>query len=81
MCSLSRRNYTVRARHKIEVREGNVVLKTICRVLVAEQIGNFSPIFARFQGNDHQVHSDEGDVSDPFRRKESYLTTLYIKAS
>lgn len=55
------------------------VVEVVERVLRAEQIGNFNPIFCSYGGNDRcLVKSDEGDLSDPFRREESYLQRLYI---
>ena len=63
----------------IEVREGGVTVKTIRRVIWGEAIGNFNPIFCRFNKNNRVlVKADEGDLSDPFRREESY--TLFIDA-
>ena len=55
------------------------VIETITRKLWAETIGNFNPIFCTYKGKRTLVHSDNGDISDPFRRDESYLNTLYIK--
>ena len=55
------------------------VLETIKVMLKAEQIGNFNPIFCAYQGKKHLVSSMEGDLSDPFRREECYLETLYIE--
>jgi hypothetical protein len=71
-------------RHPIQVRhyefnDSFKVVKTIHRVLRAESIGNFNPIFCTYNKNKrHLVESDEGDLSDPFRREENYLKTLYI---
>ena len=67
-------------KHMIEVRakDNGIIFKTIRRVLRAESIGNFNPIFCTYQGEKYLVKSDEGDLSDPFRRDESYLKTLYI---
>ena len=57
------------------------VVGTIQRKLRAEQIGNFNPLFCTYKGNKRTlVHSDKGDLSDPFRREESYLTKLFIEA-
>lgn len=57
------------------------VVETIERVLRAEQIGNFNPLFCRYANNPRVlVLSDEGDVSDPFRREESYSGSFYILA-
>ena len=56
--------------------------KAIARVsrrLHTEQIGNFSPIFCTFQGKSRLVKSRSGDLSDPFRREDSYLNSLYIE--
>ena len=52
---------------------------SIKRVLYTEQIGNFCPVFCTFLGKKRLVKSDEGDLSDPFRRKDSYANTLYIE--
>lgn len=57
------------------------VVETIKRVLRAEQIGNFNPLFCRYANNPRVlVHSDEGDLSDPFRRDETYSRSFYILA-
>jgi hypothetical protein len=77
-------------RHTIQVRhytkeyqypnpDEYTVIETIERVLRAESIGNFNPIFCTYKGKRTLVHSDAGDLSDPFRADESYLETLYIK--
>ena len=54
------------------------LVKTIKRPLWAEQIGNFSPFFCSYKGKRTLIHSDEGDVSDPFRREESYANSFFI---
>lgn len=54
------------------------VVKTISRVIWAEQIGNFNPLFCRYMGKRELVKSLAGDASDPFRREESYADTFYI---
>jgi hypothetical protein len=66
-------------RHKIQVRILGEGVKEVERVLVAEQIGNFNPLFCTYNGKKYLVHSTQGDISDPFRRDESYLKTLYIE--
>jgi len=72
-------------KHSIEVRikrhYGNpgALMGIIKRVLRAEMIGNFNPIFCTYHGTKHLVKSMEGDLSDPFRRDASYLQTLYIE--
>jgi hypothetical protein len=53
-------------------------LATVNRKLYAIQIGNFCPVFCRYQGKTYQVQSKHGDLSDPFRADETYLETLYI---
>lgn len=54
-------------------------VETVSRTLRAEQIGNFNPIFCRYAGNNRVlVHSDSGDLSDPFRREASYANCLFI---
>ena len=54
------------------------VIETIRRQLRAEQIGNFNPIFCTYKGSRMLVHSEKGDLSDPFRREEDYLERLFI---
>ncbi len=72
-------------RHRIEVRikrgfmRPGVLVGEIKRVLRAEAIGNFNPVFCTYHGKRHLVSSMEGDLSDPFRRDESYLNKLYIE--
>lgn len=51
----------------------------IFRVLKAEYCGNFNPVFCQYNKERYLVKSTEGDLSDPFRRNESYLTSLYIE--
>lgn len=53
--------------------------ETIKRMLWAEQIGNFNPLFCRYKGKRMLVHSDAGDLSDPFRRTPEYAKTLFIE--
>jgi len=63
---------------KITVKKNGEAIKTIERKVWAEAIGNFNPIFCRYNKKRTLVHSEAGDVSDPFRREESYLSSLYI---
>lgn len=56
------------------------VVEVVSRVLRAEPIGNFNPVFCTYKGVRCLVRSDEGDLSDPFRATDSYLTSLYIEA-
>ena len=65
-------------KYKIELRNEAGKLGEIKRQLHAEAIGNFNPIFCTFKGKRYLVKSDEGDLSDPFRRNEIYLESLYI---
>ena len=72
---------TIQVREKGEhYGEPGKIIETIRRKCWAEAIGNFNPIFCQYKEN-HRclVKSMEGDLSDPFRRKESYLTSLYIE--
>ena len=58
---------------------GNYCLvETVARVIWAEQIGNFNPFFCTYKGKTCLVQSDDGDVSDPFRREESYANSFFI---
>jgi hypothetical protein len=68
-------------KHTIEVifKPTGKAIKTIKRALRAEQIGNFCPLFCTYLGKQMLVKSKEGDLSDPFRRDDSYAKTLYIE--
>ncbi len=55
------------------------LIETIKRKIWSEAIGNFNPIFCHYKGKRTLIQSMKGDVSDPFRRDESYLETLYIE--
>ena len=54
------------------------VVETVKLACRSEAIGNFNPIFCRYKGKRTLVHSDAGDLSDPLRRDETYLETLFI---
>lgn len=68
-------------KQKIEVKEKATgkTIKVIRRKLVAESMGNFNPVFCQYDYKKHLVKSMGGDLSDPFRREESYLDSLYIE--
>lgn len=68
-------------KHTIQVKNksNGVILNVIKRVLRSEAIGNFCPIFCTYLGKQYLVKSEEGDLSDPFRRQESYAQTFYIE--
>ena len=66
-------------RQTIEVRRGGVLVEVVRRACWGEVIGNFNPIFCRYKGARYLVSSREGDLSDPFRRSEMYLQTLFIE--
>ena len=54
-------------------------VEDINRVLRAEMIGNFNPIFCTYLKTKHLVNSTFGDLSDPFRRTEDYSSYLFIE--
>jgi len=66
-------------RKQIDVKHKGETIKTIKRVLRAESIGNFNPIFCTYKNKERLVKSEKGDLSDPFRREENYLDSLYIE--
>jgi hypothetical protein len=75
---MSKQRYTIQVRQYHT--DGTFTLTaTIQRKPWAEQIGNFNPLFCRYQGRRCLIESDEGDVSDPFRREESYANSFYIQ--
>lgn len=69
----------MRKKHKITVRCGVEVVEVIRRVLTQEACGNFVPVWCRYKNQRHLVQSAHGDLSDPFRRDESYLDALFIE--
>lgn len=79
-----KKKYTIQVRHyenndDIMHPEKFTLIETIQRVPWMESIGNFNPMFCRYHNKRTLVHSDMGDLSDPFRANKSYLKTLYIK--
>lgn len=57
----------------------NVNGEIIYRKIWGESIGNFNPIFCMYKNKKCLVKSMDGDISDPFRREEYYLKSLYIE--
>ena len=57
------------------------ILETIGRRVYAMACGNFNPIYCRYNRKTYLVHSEAGDISDPFRANASYLETLFIDIS
>jgi hypothetical protein len=55
------------------------VIEQIQVPLKAEQTGNFSFIYCIHKRKKYWVNSELGDISDPFRRTEEYLSKLYIE--
>ena len=55
----------------IQVIHINYLIKTIQRKIWGEAIGNFNPIFCRYNYKRCLVQSKSQDLSDPFRRTES----------
>ena len=54
-------------------------ITVIKRVLIGKAIGNFNPLFCMYNKTEYLVHSIEGDLSDPFRREDTYTNSLYIE--
>jgi hypothetical protein len=63
----------------VKLKQSGAVYKTIKRVLRMEAIGNFCPLFCTYLGKQRLVKSEEGDLSDPFRRTESYAQSFFIE--
>lgn len=64
---------------QVRSKQTGKTVNLIKRVINFESIGNFNPGFVRYNGRRFLVNSDEGDLSDPFRANESYLTSLFIE--
>jgi hypothetical protein len=71
----------VMKKHSISVynKQTRVLVKNIKRKLRQEAIGNFCPIFCTYMGEQKLVKSRKGDLSDPFRRDDSYVDELYLE--
>lgn len=66
-------------KHLIEVRQhSNNKTEAIMRKLYVDQVGNYNRVACRYAGKTYIVHSEAGDLSDPFRAEPSYLKTLFI---
>ena len=70
----------MKRKYTIEVRStyGLKPYKIKVNKLIAENCGNFNPIYCMHGGVKRLVQSNKGDLSDPFRREESYLDSLFI---
>jgi hypothetical protein len=69
-------------KHAVQVRNGDgTVVETIKRVLRAESIGNFNPLFCSYRGKARcLVESDALHLDDPFRCCESdHAGKLFIR--
>lgn len=55
------------------------VVEIIKVALRTEAIGNFNPVFCTYRGRRTLVHSDAGDLSDPFRVLPEYALSLFIE--
>ena len=66
---------------RIELRDGhNQVIDIIYRKVWSESIGNFNPVFCRYQNARHLVQSDELHLDDPFRCNEiDHINHLFIR--
>lgn len=69
------KKYTISVFNK----QTGVFVKNVKRVLRQEAIGNFSPVFCTYMGSQRLVKSKKGDLSDPFRRNDSYIDEMYIE--
>ena len=65
-------------KQSIEVRRPRNETGTIVRKLYVDQVGNFNRVACRYAGKTYIVHSEVGDLGDPFRADASYLNRLYI---
>ena len=71
-----RKKYEIELRTKDSCVPGKLFIK---RVIWGEVFGNFNPFFCRYNGKRYLVKSDCGDLSDPFRRDESYAKSFFIE--
>ena len=68
-------------KYKIQVinKTTKKIILDIYRVLYSDMIGNFCPVFCRFNNDVYLVKSSLGDISDIFRRDETQKKFLYIE--
>lgn len=50
----------------------------IKRQLYVDQVGNFNRVTCRYAKKIYLVHSEEGDLGDPFRVEKKYFESLFI---
>lgn len=71
-------------KQKISVRVGANIygggkeIETIVRKIYVDVVGNFNRVACRYKGRTYLVHSEAGDIGDPFRANDSYLNRLFI---
>lgn len=65
-------------KHSIQVRLICGERHNILRKLHVDQVGNFNRVACRYAKKTYIVHSEAGDLGDPFRADPSYLDRLYI---
>ena len=65
----------------VKLKQSGKIINTITRKIRSEAIGNFCPIFCTYLGKQMLVKSEQGDLSDPFRRRESYAQSLFIEVA
>ena len=71
-----RKKYEIEVRTKESCIPGKLFIK---RVIWGECLGNFNPFFCTYNGKKCLIKSDAGDLSDPFRRDESYIKSFFIE--
>lgn len=68
-----------KSKFAIKIKHNNIFSGEIVkRAVKCEQVSNFDLITCVYKGEKYVVYSDVGDLSDPFRRNNTYLDSLYI---
>jgi hypothetical protein len=49
------------------------------RKLYVDHVGNFNRVACRYAGKTYIVHSEAGDLGDPFRADATHFDCLYIR--
>jgi hypothetical protein len=71
---------TIAVRIGASVFGGGQTIETITRKVYCDTLGNFNRLACRYKGKTYLVQSEAGDLGDPFRANESYLSALFIQS-
>jgi hypothetical protein len=75
-----KKTYQIDVRLGANLFGGGETVEKIVRKIYGDAVGNFNRFACRYKGRTFLVHSEAGDLGDPFRADESYQKSLFIQA-